>query len=83
MEIQESTREQLIAKIAVLEEQVMELKESEARSETVGTALRVAKDSFQLFFQRAPVGITVTDVQGDMSASNKAIQELVGYTSEN
>lgn len=46
----------------------MELKESEER--------------YQVLFSNAPVGITVTDLQGNFTASNQAIQDLLGYTSE-
>ena len=45
-----------------------ELKQSEARYHTL--------------FSNAPIGITVTDFQGYFHATNQAIQNLLGYTSE-
>ncbi len=45
-----------------------ELKQSEARYHTL--------------FSNAPIGITVTDFQGYFHATNQAIQDLLGYTSE-
>ena len=45
-----------------------ELKESEAR--------------YNILFSNAPIGITVTDVRGNLTAANHAIQELLGYTDD-
>ena len=44
--------------------------------------LRDSEERYQILFSNAPVGITVTDLQGNFSASNQAIRELLGYTSE-
>ena len=44
--------------------------------------LRESEERYHLLFSNAPVGITVTDHQGSLVASNEAIQELLGYTLE-
>ena len=44
--------------------------------------LRESEEGYHLLFSNAPVGITVTDFQGDLTVSNQAIQELLGYTAE-
>lgn len=44
--------------------------------------LQEAEKEYHLFFSNAPIGITVTDFQGNLTVSNQAIQELVGYTAE-
>ena len=38
--------------------------------------------SYRTLFSDVPVGITVTDFQGDLVVSNNAIHELLGYTAE-
>jgi diguanylate cyclase (GGDEF)-like protein/PAS domain S-box-containing protein len=73
MEIQEITREQLILKLDDLERQLRDLKEKEEN-------LRESEERYRALYDIAPVGITVTDFHGGMGASNKAIQELLGYT---
>ena len=39
-------------------------------------------DNYRTLFSNAPVGITVTDVQGNLIASNNAIREMLGYTQD-
>jgi PAS domain S-box-containing protein len=38
-----------------------------------------AGDDFRALFSDAPIGITVTDVKGNLVVSNNAIKELLGY----
>ena len=44
--------------------------------------LRETELQYHMLFSNAPVGITVTDFAGKILASNNAIQDLLGYTSE-
>ena len=44
--------------------------------------LKESEKEYHLLFSNAPVGITVTDFQGVVLASNQAIQELLGYNTE-
>lgn len=44
--------------------------------------LKESEERYQVLFSNAPVGITVTDLQGNFAASNQAIQELLGYDSD-
>lgn len=41
-----------------------------------------AERSYQSLFSNAPVGITVTDVQGRLKVGNNAIRSMLGYTEE-
>ena len=68
MEIQEMTKEQLITRLETLNKQLTELKE--------------AGNRFQAFFNASPIGLLVTNAQGDIATVNKTIQELLGYTAE-
>jgi len=45
-------------------------------------ALIESEKSYRELFSNAPVGITVTDYKGNLIVSNNAIQELLGYTTE-
>jgi len=44
--------------------------------------LKESEKEYRLLFSNAPIGITVTDFQGVVLASNQAIQELLGYNTE-
>jgi len=52
------------------------------RFKQVQEDLRESAERYHLLFSNAPVGITVTDFRGGIPASNQAIHELLGYTSE-
>src|SRR5919202_735749 len=45
-------------------------------------ALRESEQRFRTVFEFAPIGITLIDKQGKLFASNRAFQELIGYTAE-
>jgi PAS domain S-box-containing protein len=82
MKEQEQTREQLIAELVVLRKQVKELKEIEAKHDKAEQALRESEERYRLLFDLVPVGISITTMQGNILATNKAMQELWGYTLE-
>jgi diguanylate cyclase (GGDEF)-like protein/PAS domain S-box-containing protein len=44
--------------------------------------LRESEEGYHLLFSNAPVGITVTDIQGNLIANNQAIQDLLNYNEE-
>ena len=44
--------------------------------------LKESDKSYRTLFSNAPVGITVTDFQGNLVVSNNAIHELLGYSAE-
>lgn len=44
--------------------------------------LRASEDEYRILFNHAPIGITVTDIQGNLIANNKAIQDLLDYSAE-
>lgn len=44
--------------------------------------LRKSESEYRLLFSNAPIGITVTDVKGELIASNQAIHELLGYNTD-
>jgi len=82
MEKNEMSREQLIARIEVLEGQIVELKEAEDRNNMVEMALRESEERFRIFFNAAPIGLCITSVQGDILNANQAMQDILGYPLE-
>lgn len=82
MEIHNITREQLIIQIAVLEGQVRELRESQTRQLEVETALRTSAERFSNLFYSAPVGLSISNTQGDVLNANKVMEDLLGYSLE-
>src|SRR5450830_1015257 len=82
MEKNEMSREQLIARIEVLEGQIVELKEAEDRNNMVEMALRESEERFRIFFNAAPIGLCITSIQGDILNANQAMQDILGYPLE-
>ena len=80
MEIQEISNDKLIAWIDALNGQVIELKEAETLHKKVESALQASEEKFKRFFNNAPVGLRITNVQGDLLNANKYMQNLLGYT---
>ncbi|MFA6308849.1 MAG: diguanylate cyclase [Clostridia bacterium] len=52
------------------------------RFKQVQHELRETEEGYHLLFSNAPVGITVTDIQGNLIANNQAIQDLLNYNEE-
>ena len=50
------------------------------RSLSVAALLRESEDRFRAMFEFAGVGIDLTDLDGRVIASNRALQELLGYS---
>ncbi|MEA4890501.1 MAG: diguanylate cyclase [Clostridiaceae bacterium] len=80
METQGKTKEQLIAIIDFLNKQILELKSEEARHKKAETALQASDEKFRLLFNIAPIGLIITNKQGDIINFNKTIQDLLGYS---
>jgi PAS domain S-box-containing protein len=49
---------------------------------TAEEALRGSEERFRAIFDYTPVGIAMSDIQGRLLQTNRAYQELVGYTNE-
>lgn len=45
-------------------------------------ALRESEERFRTVFEFAPMGIALTNNQGNLFASNRAFQQIIGYTAE-
>jgi diguanylate cyclase (GGDEF)-like protein/PAS domain S-box-containing protein len=45
-------------------------------------ALIASEEQYRNLFNKVPIGITVTDFQGNLIASNQGIKELMGYSDE-
>ncbi|MFA6308848.1 MAG: PAS domain-containing protein [Clostridia bacterium] len=82
MEINEMTKEQLIDQINILKGQILEFKAARDRYKKVESTLRASDKKFRFFFNTAPIGLVISNFQGDIINTNKTIQELVGYTPE-
>jgi diguanylate cyclase (GGDEF)-like protein/PAS domain S-box-containing protein len=82
MKTPEMTREQLIAQIDDLNGQIIELKEAEDRHKKMEEDLRASDERFQFFFNTAPIGLSISNAQGDIINANKTIQDLLGYKME-
>lgn len=76
------TKEQLIAQINFLNKKMKELKISNKKTEKIDAALRVFDEKFPLFFNIAPIGLVISNMQGDILNANKTILDLLGYSSE-
>lgn len=45
-------------------------------------ALRESEERFRTVFEFAPIGIALTNTQGELFACNRAFEEIIGYTQE-
>ncbi len=50
--------------------------------ELIQENIRESERNFRTLFSHAPIGITVSDFQGNLIASNHALQELLGYNAD-
>lgn len=82
MEMEAKTREQLIAQIKILERQVKEVNEAEAQHTKAEMIREASEERFRLFFNSAPVGLSITTFQGAILNANKVVQDLLGYSLE-
>ena len=80
MKKQEMTKEQLVAQIDDLNMQILELKVAETRQRKAETALQASDERFSRLLDIAPIGLIITNVQGDIINVNKTIQDLLGYS---
>lgn len=79
MEIEMMTSKQLIEKVHVLEQQILDLKENELKHKKVEEALYSSDEKFRLLFSTAPIGLIITNQKGDVININNVIEELLGY----
>ncbi|MDD5016686.1 MAG: PAS domain S-box protein [Eubacteriales bacterium] len=80
MKTKEMNKEQLIARIDVLNKQITELKAVEAQQRKIEEELRSSDERFRFLFNTAPIGLSISNAQGDILNANRTIQELLGYT---
>ena len=80
MEIRELSNEKLLAWIDALNGQVIELKEAETLHKKVESTLQASAEKFKHYFNNAPVGLSISNDQGDLLNANKYMQNLLGYT---
>ena len=76
MEKQKMTREQLIDRIDDLDKKVVKFETDQLEEPKIG----LSNESFRILINTAPVGLIITNPQGDILNANKAIQDLLGYT---
>jgi len=62
--------------------QVMELKASEEQQKKVESALRASEEQFRRFFNTAPVGLSISNAQGELLNANNVVQELLDFSLE-
>ena len=74
MNIQELTREQLIAQIKELSVKIDEHAKEQANP------YAPTDERYRFLFHKAPIGICITDLQGAILVVNKATQEFLGYS---
>ncbi|OGO87187.1 MAG: hypothetical protein A2Y15_07810 [Clostridiales bacterium GWF2_36_10] len=82
METHEMDKEQIIAQIDSFKGQVIELKATETRYKKIKATLRASDEKFRFFFNTAPIGLIISNVQGNILNANKTIQDLLGFTLE-
>jgi diguanylate cyclase (GGDEF)-like protein/PAS domain S-box-containing protein len=74
------TREELVARMDVLDRQINELKDVDARHKEAEKSLQESEERYHYLFDTAPVGISITNISGDIIAMNIAMLELTGFT---
>lgn len=82
MDANNMTKEQLIDRIYFLNNQIKELKISNEETKKINAALRVYDENFPLFLNTAPIGLVISNMQGDIINANKTILDLLGYLPE-
>jgi len=76
------TKEQLIVCINDLNKKIEELKIDNTNAYKANAASRVFDEQFSIFFNTAPVGLVISNMQGTIINANKTILDLLGYTSD-
>jgi len=79
MRNENKTREQLIGELARMRERIAELEAAEARHEQVEEALRESEERYRSLFERVPVGLYRTTVEGQILDANPAQVRMLGY----
>jgi len=82
MELQKMSKEELIAQIDVLSKRNTELAMAAVRYKEMESVLRSSDERFRLFFDAAPIGLSISNAKGDILNANKTIQDFLGYSLE-
>ena len=82
MKIQPMMKKQLNTQIDVSSAEIKKLRVSRDRYKEEENAAQTAEDSFRPFLDTLPIGISLTNTEGNVFNANKAILNLLGYTLE-
>ena len=80
MEIRDLSNEKLVSSTAALNKQNMERKKADAINKKVVSVLQESEEIFKSFFDNAPLGLCITNIQGDLLDANNFLQNYLGYT---
>ena len=75
----DKTREQLIGELAQMRERIAKLEATEAEHEQVEKALRESEERYRSLFERVPVGLYRTTVEGQILDANPALVQMLRY----
>jgi PAS domain S-box-containing protein len=82
MSDQDTSKEQLLTKLAKMRRRVAELEAAHDRHEGGWKRLHRGEAKFRAIFDRAGIGIALVDPQGRIVESNPAFQKMFGYSEE-
>ncbi len=77
----DKTKEQLVSELALLRQRVAELESVEAERRKAEIPLP-SSEEYQRLFELSPVGITILDVRGVITACNSAVCMKSGYSKD-
>lgn len=78
----EKTKEQLSRKLILLRRRVGKLKDSSTERKQVEEALRESEERFRTIFEKAAMGIGLTDLEGRILSVNPTFLRMLGYAVE-
>ena len=78
----EKTKEQLSRKLILLRRRVGKLKDSSTERKQVEEALRESEERFRTIFEKAAMGIGLTDLEGRILSVNPTFLRMLGYAGE-
>lgn len=82
MQEKELDREELLAKIDILQKKIKRIEAESARHKNMEEALRASDERFRLFFNTAPIGLSISDAQGKIINVNNTLRHFLGYSLE-
>jgi PAS domain-containing protein len=82
MSDRKKTKEQLLRRMILLGRRVAKLKNSATKRKRVEEALRESEERFRTIFEKATMGIGLTDLEGRILSVNPAFLRMLGYAGE-